>query len=193
VHSGSLPDTSPNGMARSRSAAQTTVDRAGTASKIEEPTLHAYQKPTGRLSAEGRGSNPRNTKQPRSRAGLQPRDDLWPDVCVRLPAGEDREMLEPDADLARILNDTDVCSRHRIDERPNRRWGCDFVGGIHDHQRGHSKRGGSKGLPGDVGPPTRPGARWPGATCSWPPAWRAPPRPRAAAECDRPAGRNHRR
>ena len=37
----------------------------GRASKVEEPTMHAYQKSTGRLS--GRGPNPsslRNTKQP---------------------------------------------------------------------------------------------------------------------------------
>src|SRR5688572_20222165 len=52
-----------------------------------------------------------------SRPGLEPGDDLWPDVFACLPAGENREMLEPGADLARMLNDTDVSSRHRIDEQ----------------------------------------------------------------------------
>ena len=64
---------------------------------------------------------------------MQPGDNLRPDLRVRLPANEDREMLEPDTDLACMLNEVDVPFLHGIDEWPNRRGRGDLVGGIDDH------------------------------------------------------------
>ncbi len=49
--------------------------------------------------------------------GLDPGDDLWPDVCACLAPDQYSEMLQPNPNLAWILNDTHIRCGHRVDTR----------------------------------------------------------------------------
>jgi hypothetical protein len=49
--------------------------------------------------------------------GLDPGDDFWPDVCARLAPDQNSEMLQPNPNLAGILNDTHTRCWHRVDKR----------------------------------------------------------------------------
>ena len=47
--------------------------------------------------------------------GLDPGDDFWPDVCARLAPDQNSEMLQPNPNLAWILNDTHTRCWHHVD------------------------------------------------------------------------------
>ena len=49
--------------------------------------------------------------------GLDPGDDFWPDVCACLAPDQYSEMLQPNSNLAWILNDAHTRCRHRVDTR----------------------------------------------------------------------------
>jgi hypothetical protein len=49
--------------------------------------------------------------------GLDPGDDFWPDVCACLAPDEYSEMLQPNPNLAWILNNTHTRCRHRVETR----------------------------------------------------------------------------
>ena len=48
---------------------------------------------------------------------LDPGDDFWPDVCTCLAPDQNSEMLQPNPNLAWILNDTRTCCWRRVDKR----------------------------------------------------------------------------
>ena len=49
--------------------------------------------------------------------GLDPGDDFWPDMCACLATDHNSEMLQPNPNLAWILNDTHTRCRHRVDNK----------------------------------------------------------------------------
>jgi stage II sporulation SpoAA-like protein len=49
--------------------------------------------------------------------GLDPGDDFWPDVCACLAPDQYSEMLQPNPNLAWILNDAHTRCWHRVDTR----------------------------------------------------------------------------
>ena len=49
--------------------------------------------------------------------GVDPGDDFWPDVCACLAPDHYSEMLQPNPNLAWILNDTHTRCWRRVDKR----------------------------------------------------------------------------
>src|SRR3990170_1069120 len=69
-------------------------------------------------------------------AALEPGDDFWPDLRVRLSPDQHSEMLQTNPNLSRIFNDTHVPYRHRVNTRLDRGQRGYFVGHVYDCEDG---------------------------------------------------------
>ena len=77
-----------------------------------------------------------------SATGLNPGNNLRPNVNVSLATGQYSQMLQPNADLVFAGNNLGVRGCHLVDKRRNRDQGPDLIGRIDDrkHRTAHVRR-----------------------------------------------------